>query len=121
MWVVQYWLDMYEVWNKRHSWDTGQQWLVRNSQGSAEQAKFDQCHAYLGSMSWNTKMLVFLGGTYMTMADFAVILSDSMVSTTIIDIMTSVIHEQIQQDEVLSERFEVVGWSFYMRLASRRI
>jgi hypothetical protein len=112
LWVVQYWTNMLDIWKKRDGWETSQQWLVRNSRGSTEQAKFEQCHAYLGSVGWNTKTTALGSGTYTTTADFAIILSDNMVSTTIVDIMTGVIRERVQHDKNVSKRFEVVGLEF---------
>jgi hypothetical protein len=83
-----------------------------------EQAKFDQCYAYLGSISWNAKTWASGGGTYTTTADFASILSDNMVSTTIVDIMTGVIRDRVQHNKDLSARFEVVGLEFLYEVSN---
>jgi hypothetical protein len=111
VWTIQYWKEMHIVLQAQARWKKGDVWLQKYSTGTSAQPDLDQSRRHLSSLAWQAQTLV-PGSNNSTTQDFARLLSNEMLTTTLVDMMVEHIANWVRADEVLSAKFEVVGLVF---------
>jgi len=112
IWMVQYWDEMHIVAEVQAAWRRSNIWLQKYSTGTSAQPDIDQAQKHLSSLAWQGRTLMPGGSTYTTTRDFATLLSNQMLTTTLVDIMVEHIADYVRADEDLSEKFKVVSLVF---------
>ncbi|THH05194.1 hypothetical protein EW146_g9969 [Bondarzewia mesenterica] len=115
IWTITFWTKMHSVFKARDAWEASHHWLRTHYSIATDvtQDALSLAQAHLHSLSWGSATLVPGAGSYITTADFALLLADGMISTSIMDMMMKWIAERIRTNGGLSERYEVVGLEFW--------
>lgn len=113
LWSVQFWREMHSVLEARKQWAKCAGWLEKHSEQDAP-LELDESHRYLKELGWKSGTLVPGAGTYTTTLDFVRLLSDRMLTDTLVDMMVEHLAGWIRTDERLSDKFEVVTLSFML-------
>jgi hypothetical protein len=112
LWTIQFWGEMHEVLEAQDIWKRSMMWLASQPTGTGAQEVLDEARAHLGSLGWCTGTLARGGGSQTTTLDFARLLSNRMLNTSLVDIMVECIAAWVKADEALSEKFELVTLVF---------
>ena len=106
VWAAQYWIEMHYVLRMRALWQGNLDWIERHSDGSGAQESLDESRALLLKLPWTVELRVQglqesmclhapKGITYTSAEDLTRMLSDRMVSTSLVDIMIEEIVAQV--------------------------
>lgn len=123
VWGVQYWIEMHQALKMQTLWRQNLEWLDRHNNGSGGQQSLDQSRALLLGLPWtielhaegfqeSTRLRAPGGITYTSAEDLTRMLSDRMISTSLMDIMVEEIAARVRSDITLSKKYEIVGLTF---------
>jgi len=107
--AIQYWREMYGVADAQAEWRKSITWLEKHSSGTRD---FSRARDHLSSLAWNTKTLAPGANMDTTTWTFARLVSNQMLTTTLVDIMVEHIGAWVKADEARSKDFEVVSLMF---------
>jgi hypothetical protein len=121
LWGIQYWIEMDSMLRIETLWQGCLDWLARHS--NVTQENLDESCALLLTLPWTVQLCVLrlqastclcaLGGVTYTSADnLTRILSDRMVSTSLVDFMIEEIAAQVQSDPMLSKKYKIINLTF---------
>jgi hypothetical protein len=111
-WTIQFWKEMHRTAEAQSIWKRSICWLEKINTGMGEQGELTQTRKHLSSLAWRAQALVPASSTGLATLDFARLLSNQMLTTSLVDIMVEHIAGWVGHDEVLSEKFEVVTLVF---------
>lgn len=112
LWSLSFWREGHEVAVAWKTWSKSTSWLLKHDKFPKAQPEIAQSRRSLTSLRWNEITKVKGAATSMRTVDFARVLSDTMLTTTLVDVLVNIIADYVQSDETLSETFEVVDLLF---------
>lgn len=112
LWSLSFWREGYEVAAAWTTWSKSASWLLKHDTSPNTQPEIAKCRRSLASVRWNEITKVKGAATNMRTVDFARVLSNDMLTTTLVDMLVNIVADHVQSDEILSAKFEVVDLFF---------
>lgn len=112
LWVITFWRNAYEVVDATSRWRKSMAWLKAHQEPTATLPVIKKAENWLASLSWNQSIKIHGAATYTTTLHFTPLLSDGMITGTLVDMMVAYIAEQVQLDEELRSTVEIATLAF---------
>lgn len=110
--AIQYWREMYSASEAQVEWKKSITWLEKHTCGTGVQTDFRQAQNHLSSLVWQARIHVPGTSTDTTTRSFTKLVSNQMLTTTLVDIMVEHIGAWVKADKACSDDFEVVSLIF---------
>ncbi|KAF7973318.1 hypothetical protein HWV62_15563 [Athelia sp. TMB] len=112
LWCLSFWRECREVAAAWKAWSKSAKWLLQHETPIGTQPEITQSRRNLESLPWNEITKIKGAATNMRTIEFAKVLSNTLLTTTLVDVLVNIIASHVQSDGLLSETFEVVDLLF---------
>ncbi|THH16946.1 hypothetical protein EW146_g3772 [Bondarzewia mesenterica] len=112
LWTITYWRRMDIILETKMIWKQAEDWLLCQHVGAAIQTTA----AHLRTLPWSERTDIPGAYSRTRTMDFAMLLSDGMISTGVVDLMVHWISEKARASDEVRGRYVVVGLKFWTEL-----
>jgi hypothetical protein len=112
IWTIRYWRMMHAVAKGQAGWKDSIRWLDTYGTKMESLPELDQARKSLSSLGWRADILAPGATTKATTVAFSRLLSDKMLTTTLVDMMVEHIAAWVKADKSRADKFEVVSLIF---------
>ena len=112
LWSLTFWRESHEVAEAWKTWSKSLFWLQKHGPSFPIQSELAESYRRLTSLPWKEATKVSAAATGMSTVDFARVLGDTMLTTTLVDVLVNIIMNHVQSSDTLSKTFEVADLVF---------